>query len=206
MSILEKLRIYHAALALTALAAYATGELGLIHAWLGYAVAGIIVMRLLWALVGPRQIGISRLIPDLSDVARVRWLDHPAVSRTLISGIALSLIVVSATGIAMDRSGALGSVQRAEAAVLQSTTNGAQAGALIETAPQTAFTAEHAAADDENEREDWVSGLHEASANLMLVLVGLHVTYLLLVKRKLAFFMMFRSGTRSAGVPASNHA
>ena len=62
MTILEKTRGLHAVLAVTALAAYATGELGLIHAWIGYAVAAVIALRLVWGLLGPKQVGISRFI------------------------------------------------------------------------------------------------------------------------------------------------
>jgi cytochrome b len=206
LSILEKLRFYHAALALSASAAYATGELGFIHAWLGYLVAGIIVMRLLWGLVGPRQIGISRFIPDFSDVTSARLLDHPVVSRILISGIALSLVVVSATGIAMDRFSSLGSTHRVETVAQHGSPRGELVGARTAMAHSSVFVAAREEAEDENEREDWIKELHEASANLMLALVVLHVTYLLLFKRKLAFFMLFRSSPRSSGVSAPNQA
>jgi cytochrome b len=206
LSILEKLRFYHAALALSASAAYATGELGFIHAWLGYLVAGIIVMRLLWGIVGPRQIGISRFIPDFSDVTSARLLDHPVVSRILISGIALSLVVVSATGIAMDRFSSLGSTHRVEVVAPHGSPRGELVGARTAMAHSSVFVAAREEAEDENEREDWIKELHEASANLMLALVVLHVTYLLLFKRKLAFFMLFRSSPRSSGVSAPNQA
>jgi hypothetical protein len=39
MNIMQRIRIYHATLAILAILAYLTGELGLVHAWLGYGVA-----------------------------------------------------------------------------------------------------------------------------------------------------------------------
>ncbi|AGK56908.1 cytochrome B561 [Hyphomicrobium denitrificans 1NES1] len=37
---------------------------GLIHAWLGYGVAAVIVLQLLWALSGERQVGLMRFYPS----------------------------------------------------------------------------------------------------------------------------------------------
>jgi cytochrome b len=46
--------------------------------------------------------------------------------------------------------------------------------------------------DDDDKREGWLGELHEATANLLLVFVATHVIYLLLFKRQLALFMLFR--------------
>ena len=37
MNIIYRIRLYHATLASLSLLAYVTGELGIVHAWLGYA-------------------------------------------------------------------------------------------------------------------------------------------------------------------------
>ena len=65
MIMLNRIRLYHITLALLAMLAYFTGELGLIHAWLGYGVAAVILLRLIWALSGERQVGLSRFFPTL---------------------------------------------------------------------------------------------------------------------------------------------
>ncbi len=44
---------------------------------------------------------------------------------------------------------------------------------------------------EENEGGEWIEEIHEASANLLFLFVGLHVGYVLLFKRKLAFYMLF---------------
>jgi cytochrome b len=56
MSLMHKIRVYHAALAILTLLAYFTGDFDFIHDWLGYAVGVIIVARLGWAVFNPRQL------------------------------------------------------------------------------------------------------------------------------------------------------
>jgi hypothetical protein len=108
MNVIKYLRLYHAALAITALLAYITGELGIIHAWLGYGVALIIVMRLIWAMSGVSQLGLSKFYPSFEGIKFNNALTHPAISRTLLSGIALSVIAVTITGIMMDEGKSIG--------------------------------------------------------------------------------------------------
>lgn len=177
MSAMHRLRLYHAALAVLAVAAYLTGELGLIHAWLGYAVAAIIVLRLLAALLGVRQLGLMRFYPDFASLQLDRRVTHPAISHTLLLGIAFSLIATTATGIAMDRGGALGLGTPAESVSWQAADD-ERDGAIGRRAR-------------EQRGEGLLAKLHEALADLLLGLVGLHVVYLLLFKRPLALYMLF---------------
>ncbi len=48
------------------------------------------------------------------------------------------------------------------------------------------------ASEDNDENEGWLVELHEFSANLMLLFVGLHVPYMVLFRRPLAGYMLFR--------------
>ena len=59
MSVIARIRAYHAVLVALAVLAYATGELGLVHAWLGYGVAAVILFRLAWSLTGARQLATT---------------------------------------------------------------------------------------------------------------------------------------------------
>jgi len=170
MNVIKYLRLYHATLAITALLAYITGELGIIHAWLGYGVALIIVIRLLWAISGESQLGLSKFYPSFEGLKVNNALTHPAISHTLLAGIALSVIAVTLTGIMMDQGKAIG---LAEMKMITS-----------------------AFADDDNgeygERDEgFLSESHEFLANVMLLFVGMHITYLILFKRPLALFMLF---------------
>lgn len=174
MSVFHKIRLYHAVLALLVTAAYLTGdELEDLHIWLGYAVAAVIFFRLLWAAVGPRQLGISRLFPDLMELAKVRRPNHPMISRTLLAGIVINLLLATGTGL------------------------------LMEPPPIGQFAAEvsiaPAFADNDGDREHDRDGkenqaleeVHETTANLLVLFVALHVAYLLAFKRPMALFMLY---------------
>ena len=170
MNTINRIRIYHAALAVLAILAYLTGETGILHAWLGYGVATIIVMRLLWALGSDRQVGLMRYYPSFDGLKMNNMSTHPVISKSLIAGIALSLILVTATGILIDRGRAVGFDNVDTAATVHTE-------------------------DSRDERGTHKEGLlaesHEFFANLMLFFVGLHVSYILVFKMPLAKYMLF---------------
>lgn len=99
MSLMHKIRWYHAALAIITLLAYFSGDLGAIHDWLGYAVGVIILLRLGWAVVNPRQLGLNRFYPVFDGIVWKTALTHPAVSRALILAVAVTVILATATGL-----------------------------------------------------------------------------------------------------------
>ena len=180
MNVMSRVRLYHATLAILAILAYLTGEIFPAHAWLGYGVAFVIAARLAWAIGGERQFGLTRFYPDFSGLKLKGAARHPAISRTLMLGIALTLATVTGTGIAMDGGRSLPylSVDLAAAPAIAGEQNDAKP------------TRNH---DDDDEAEDEgpLSEVHELSANLLLLFVGLHVAYLILFKRPLAKFMLF---------------
>ena len=169
MNVIKFLRLYHAALAITAILAYITGELGIIHAWLGYGVALIIVMRLIWAMSGVSQLGLSKFYPSFEGIKFNNALTHPAISRILLAGIALSVIAVTITGMMMDEGKSIGLAE------------------IKMITPALADGNEEYGEGDES----FLSESHEFLANVMLLFVGMHVTYLILFKRPLALFMLF---------------
>jgi cytochrome b len=172
MNIIKTLRLYHAALAISALLAYVTGELGLIHAWLGYGVALIIIFRLLLALGGTSQLGLLKFYPSFQGLNISNALTHPAISKTLLSGIALSVVFVTITGIMMDEGKALG---LADVNIIT-----------------PALADDNGEYEGENDEEGgFIGEAHEFFANIMLLFVGMHVTYLFLFKRSLALYMLF---------------
>lgn len=169
------IRAYHAVLAILAVLAYLTGELGLIHAWLGYGLAVVIVLRLVAAcgvVVGARQLGLQRFYPHFEGLRFDNVMSHPAVSRVILAVIAVSLIGATATGIAMDGGRAVGLAEISIAAPAQA--EEARRSRLPRSAAQKAL-----------------KEAHELLANLMLLAVGGHVGYLLLFRRPLARFMLF---------------
>lgn len=186
MSVMHRLRAYHALLVVLAIAAYATGEMGLVHAWLGYAVSVVLIGRVLWAVTGVPQLGLMRFYPQFVGLKLGNAMTHPAITRTLLLGIAICLIGVAGTGIALDRGRSVGLAAGSAvgvAAAKDTTDKQAKAGA----------------AKVKNEREESegpMSELHEFLANLLVGLVILHVAYLLLFKWPLARFMLFLDGAK----------
>jgi hypothetical protein len=171
MQIMKRIRIYHAVLAILAVLAYASGEMGIVHAWLGYAVALVVVLRLLWVLSGERELGLMRFYPRFVGLNQAaNHFTYPVISKMLLLGIAISLIGVSLTGIWMDKGESLG----------------------LHPQPTSALVL----ADDDDEQhadeeDGWLMETHEVLANLMLIFVGLHVAYVFLFKRSLGKFMLF---------------
>ena len=187
MNVYWKLRLYHAMLASSALAAYATGESGIVHAWIGYAVVGIILFRLAWGMFGPVQFRIGRFLPDLASLLRIRAVNDLAIARVLLGGVVASLLLVAGTGIALDRLGTSNAVAEAKTVPIVRLDPGSRASSV-----NVAANSKHANEEMDDENEGWLRELHGFSANLMLLFVGLHVSYMILLRRPLAMFMLFR--------------
>ena len=185
MSVFHKIRLYHTVLALLVAAAYLTGdELEGLHVWLGYAVAAVILFRVLWAAVGPWQLGISRLFPDLMELAKVRRPNHPMIGRTLLAGIVINLLLTTGTGLLMEPP-PIG-----------------QLAAEVSIAPALADDGRDRDRDRDVNESEALEEVHETTANLLVLFVVLHVTYLLAFKRPMAFFMLFlRNGGAAAAPP-----
>jgi len=99
MSLMHKIRWYHAALAIITLLAYFSGDFGTIHDWLGYAVAAIILARLGWAVLNPRQLGLNKFYPHFEGLDWSNALSHPAISKSLILAVAVTVILATVTGL-----------------------------------------------------------------------------------------------------------
>lgn len=185
MTTVTRLRFFHAGLAILAATAYASGEVGIIHSWLGYGVAGFILLRLLWAAAGAPQLGLSKFYPDFDGLHLGNLSTHPAISRTLLGGIALCLLGVTATGIWMDKGRSVG-IRSPVSAAIQLDHEG---------------EADHEAVEGEGDHgEEAAEEIHEAFANALLAFVALHVLYLFAFKRPLALFMLYLKAPRQRRV------
>lgn len=99
MSLMHKIRVYHAALGIATLLAYFTGDFGFIHDWLGYVVGVIIVLRLGWAVFNPRQLGLNKFYPHFDGIGWTNAITHPAISKSLILAVAVTVILATVTGL-----------------------------------------------------------------------------------------------------------
>jgi len=168
MNVMNRVRLYHALLAFLAIATYLTGEINPYHAWLGYGVAAVIVLRLLWAFGGERQAGLMRFYSKFEGLKLKDLASHPAISRVLMLGIAISLMTVTGTGIAIDQGRSIG---LAPADVERST----DASPSIAAHPEAYRGEDDEGGDDEEGEGGPLSEVHELAANLLLLFVGMHV-------------------------------
>lgn len=149
MSIMQGLRAYYAVLGPLVIVAFLTGELRSIHAVFVYAIAVIIGGRLVAALSGLQQLGLSRFYPQFNG---------------LTLGIAACLILDVATGITIDRGRTLGTAINIALTAAQ--------------APDDSRERHRDAEARRGEQEDDIIGeLHKVLSNFLMIIVGLHVAY-----------------------------
>lgn len=175
-------RLFHWSLVTAFAVAYFTGDEALaVHVWAGYAVGGLIILRGFWGFVGLRHARFAdfvfapvTILADLRDILRFRakrYLGHSPAGGAMVLLLLLSLTVVVGTGLVTyavrNNAGPLAGILTAEVSL---------------TGPS--------AGDARNGQEREVDGrqrgrvpkpgrawknFHELVANVVLVLVGLHV-------------------------------
>ena len=201
---MKSFRLLHVLFGVSVLAAYFTAEeTGVLHAWIGYLAAALIVLRVIAGLAGSAGFSFHRLIPRVSSAPRnMSGIRHPFVAQTLTLALALVVGTSAVTGVLMDRGGTfVGKSVRHE-------TDGEHEGRHEreheedeELSASLFGLAPVARADDgkrgEGEEEGQLAELHEVSGKIMLPLAILHVLYMLVFRLELARFMLFAARRRS---------
>lgn len=181
MQVFNRFRLLHWLLAGFCLAAYLTGEdAGLGHVWLGYGLILAVSLRLLLSLF--RAKGFVPLLP------RQFWLTSAGQSQALISrlmvlALLVGMIGASVTGVLMvDNSKSLN---------------------LAGVSPLQTLAATAHADDDEDDEEgggllaagssEWLEEVHEVFANGTLLAAGLHIAYVWMFRRRLAWRLLGRN-------------
>jgi cytochrome b len=164
-------RIGHGILILGFAIAFVTeGEPAWLHEWAGYAVAAMVATRVVWGFVGPREARfasfVTRPSAALTYLRRLlafrapRHLGHSPAGGIMVVALLASLAVTTATGMAY-----LG-LSRAR-------------GPLAPVLGTEAAAREAAAAARGEKRVQrpgrWLKEVHEAAANITLLLVIAHV-------------------------------
>ncbi|MEX2648453.1 MAG: cytochrome b/b6 domain-containing protein [Alphaproteobacteria bacterium] len=158
-------RVFHWALVLAYAVAYLTeADVIGVHRVAGYAVGVIVALRIVWGFVGPRHARFADFVyrprtvlgylRDLVTFRSKRYLGHSPGGGVMVVALLVMLALAVATGIAADQGdGAIGSLGVVPSAVADD--------------------------DDESDSEarddSWFGALHEALANLSLILVFMHV-------------------------------
>jgi cytochrome b len=134
-------RLFHWSLVLAFAVAWITGdELERLHQWAGYAIMGMLVVRIAWGFVGTlharfsdfiyRPATVLRNLGDTLLLRAKRYLGHSPAGGAMVLALMMMLAITAGSGIALTVNGVGG---------------------------------------------EWLEELHEAAANLTLILVGLHL-------------------------------
>lgn len=164
-------RIGHAVLILGFATAFVTeGKPAWLHEWAGYAVAAAVAVRVVWGFVGPRNARFASFVTGpaaaltylrlLLAFRAPRHLGHSPAGGFMVAALLVALATTTATGIAYlgvsRNQGPLAPVLGAEAAAMQ--------------------TAAAARGETRVRRPGrWLKQIHEAAANVTLLLVIAHV-------------------------------
>lgn len=135
-----------------------------IHVWAGYTVGALVVLRILWGFVGPKHARFSDFVcgpgkvfsyaRDLMMFRGKRHLGHSPAGGAMVLALLLGLTAITASGVVLY-------------AVEENA--GPLAGVFGEA------TTEAKNHDDESAAEEFLEEVHEVLANLVLILVILHV-------------------------------
>lgn len=176
-------RVTHWGVALAVLANGLITEGGSeIHVWIGYAMLGLLVLRLVWGLVGTAEARFAAFPPSVSAaVEHVRELmrgevrshrSHNPLGALMVYVFWVTLSAVAVTGLLIEKEGEAARGRGEAASIFGS---------------DEAFEADRAGRDDgdEDEGEEGVIGeIHETAANLLLLLAALHVAGVVLESRR----------------------
>lgn len=166
-------RICHWALVIgVALAFFTAEDFPETHEIVGVAIAVIVVVRVLWGLIGSRHARFSDFVyrPDkvgaylgnLFFLRGRRYLGHSPAGGAMVVAILLTLTVTVATGLATEFS----------------VPEPSPAAGITSAGVETSAAATARAVREEN--ESFIGQIHEASTNVLLVLIGLHIAGVLL--------------------------
>lgn len=189
-------RFYHVAFALGVITAYFTAEeLGLVHAWTGYVIAALVLIRVGLGVLRRQGFSFQRLHPRLAAPPHGQGgIRHPFIGHALTLALVTCVAGAACTGIAMDKGGTLlGNSIRAHD---EKRDRGGESEADEREFSLLGLIGTARAEDGEREGGDGgeegpLGEIHETFGNLLLPLVLAHVLYLLLFRFELARFVLF---------------
>lgn len=178
MSMFAKLRLYHAAIGVLAAAAYLTQEIERVHIWIGYLLAALLGVRIILAMIAPRALTAPHWLIGKGDLTMAKGLQSPIIGKLILAGIMACLTVVIATGVTMDQK----LMVRADALAITS-----------------AHADERGSSRERSKPNKAIKEVHEVAANLLFVIVALHIAYLLLWRRQYALSMIYLGALAKRG-------
>lgn len=146
------------------------------HVWIGYALAAILALRLLWGLIGPAEARFTAFPPNpakaLRHIGEIRrgekaeHASHNPLGALMVYAIWSCLGVIIATGIAMAGFPPQGESHEEERPA---------AYASAEYGEEAEEAGEEAREGGEGHEEGGMEELHEVAVNLLYLLIVLHI-------------------------------
>lgn len=148
------------------------------HVWVGYALAAILALRLLWGMIGPAEARFTAFPPNparalrhVSEIRRGEKTEHAShnpLGALMVYAIWSCLGVIIATGIAMAGLPPQGEDH-------EEGRPAAHASAEYREEREGAGETEEAREGGENHEEGGMGELHEIAVNLLYILIVLHI-------------------------------
>lgn len=166
-------RVFHWTLVVAfAIASFTEDDLATLHAWAGYVVGGLVLLRLVWGFVGPRHARFSDFackpatawayLRQMLTLRAPRHIGHSPAGGLMVFALLAVLAGAVVTGIAVygvkDNSGPMAGWFAPSASAVTGVPSDDEGGLL----------------------GDVLGGLHETLANLALILVFAHIAGVLL--------------------------
>lgn len=173
-------RIFHWSLVAAFAITWFTGdEESWLHEWAGYAIIGLVLVRIVWGFVGTRYARFSDFVYRPSTVLgyarkaltgkEQRYLGHNPLGGVMILALLASLLATGVTGVALQ-----GAEQGTGPFASLVSAAPVAAPVVISTAVADDDESENGEEENEGNEELWEE-LHEFFANLTLLLVALHI-------------------------------
>lgn len=182
------IRIFHWSLVLGFTIAYFTGEEeSNLHLYSGYAVLGLITLRVLWGFIGSRYArfsdfvhspkAVKQYLKDLAAEKPEHYVGHNPAGGWMVLAMLFGLFVVTVSGLkvyAIEEG--LGPLAEMPPTVAIISSARADDREDDESRDDESEYREHGNRHSEDEEaEDYWEAIHEVSSNLMLLLVFLHI-------------------------------
>ena len=202
-------RIGHWTLVIALFIAYLTeDDFMSLHVWAGYVVAGVVVLRIFWGVVGTKHARFSDFVYRPSTIVNyikglikkkpTHYLGHNPAGGAMVIALLISICITSYSGIALyaveDNAGPLASIYGNQTNMTLSDSmvvinDGSDEGQDKEQHDErsvggTGHMDNHSEYEAEKEEaEEFWEGLHEFFANFTLLLVLIHVSGVVLSSR-----------------------
>lgn len=178
------IRIFHWSLVVAFSIAYLSAEEENIwHIYSGYAVLGLVSMRLLWGIIGSKYARftdflyspktVSIYLKSLIERKPVHYVGHNPLAGWMVVALLLCLLVVTVSGLKVY------AIEEGRGPLAQVNSEFSLISNAYASKPHEARHEE----DDEHEEdgaEEFWEEIHEDSTNIMLLLIGLHIAGVLI--------------------------